>query len=366
MISLPRSDKVINDTNVFVVAELGKNFIQSSEDQSIEKYLTNAMELVDAAVEANVDAVKFQTHVLEDEVLNIDFKSPHFDGSDRFSWVKRNEDATPLHDFLVPLRNYCEEKGVLFFSTPMSKKAAQKLEKIDVPLWKVGSGDIQDLVLADFIISTRKPVIISTGMVSLKELDFVVAYYRRHNIPVIVLYCVSKYPCSEEDFNLGTIEYLREKYPEIIIGFSDHSIDGYEVDLAAIKLGARVIEKHFTLSRNLWGSDHKASVTPVEMKSMIESIRQSEYKNVDESRFYGKKEKELEGANNIHRPFFKKSLVASTSIPKGTKLTKDQIWAMRPMIYMNGVPSQDLPNVLGKRTRKELRKYDAISEDALV
>jgi len=349
---------------VFIVAEIGKNFIQSEEERSVEEYLVNAKELVDAAVGAGADAVKFQTHEVEDEQLNINITSPHFKGSDRYSWITRNTNATSIDEFWKPLKKYCDEKGIIFFSTPMSRKAAQKLDKVGVPFWKVGSGDVQDYVTLDFITSTGKPIIISSGMVSLAELDEVIRYIQSKSCPVVVLYCISKYPAPPEYFNLGTIEYLKEKYPDLIIGFSDHSL-GCEIALAAVKLGAKVIEKHFSMSRNLWGADHKVSMTPPEFKSMVMAIRKRAYNSVDAARYYGTKDKELDGANNEFRPYFNKSLIAGQNIRKGVIIKKDMIFAMRPRMYAMGLPADQFEGVLGKKTKCAFKKYDPITRDKL-
>lgn len=352
---------------VFIIAEIGKNFIQSKEEKLIEEYLQNAKDLVDAAKEAGADAVKFQTHEIEDEQMDIDIVSPHFKRSKRYSWVKRNADATPFEEFWRPLKQYCDKIGIMFFSTPMSRKAAIKLNALNVPFWKVGSGDAQDYVMLDFMISTGKPIIISSGMVSLEELDQVIKYLQSKlkNAPLAVLYCISQYPTPPEYFNLGTIEYLREKYPDVVIGFSDHSL-GCEVSLAAIKLGAKIIEKHFSFSRDLWGPDHKVSMTAEEMKKMINTIRNNEYENVDESVFYGIKEKELEGANNKFRPYFNKSLVAGTDIPANTVITKEMIFAMRPQRYIDGLPSEEYEKVVGKKADKHLKKYNPIKKELIL
>jgi len=178
IINIPNTDKSFGGKDVFIIAEIGKNFIQTEEEKSIEEYLQNAKDLVDAAIETGVDAVKFQTHEVEDEQLNIKIVSPHFKGSDRYRWVTRNTNATPLEEFWKPLKSYCDEKGIIFFSTPMSRKAAQKLEKVGVPFWKIGSGDVQDYVMLDFLIETRKPIMIANGMVSFAELDEVINYIR--------------------------------------------------------------------------------------------------------------------------------------------------------------------------------------------
>ena len=308
------------ETNdVFIIAEIGKNFIQTEEEQSVETYLENAKALIDSAVDSGVDAVKFQTHNYEDEQLNVHIKSPHFSSSDRYSWVKRNTNSTPLF-FWEKLEKYCSSKGILFFSTPMSRNAARKISHL-VPFWKVGSGDVQDYLLLNELIKTKKQIIISTGMVSLSELDKLVKYFYKNNSQVCILYCVSKYPCSKEEFNLSTINFLKEKYTNSIIGFSDHSM-GYSSSLAAVRFGARVIEKHFSLDRNLWGSDHKVSMEPKEMKEMVDAIRSKVFEKNDYRGFYGDIEKELEGANNEFRPFFEKKIVAAEDLPKGTNLTE--------------------------------------------
>lgn len=348
--------------DIFIIAEIGKNFIQSEKEKSITEYLQNAKDLIDAAIDAGADAVKFQTHEVEDEQIDIDITSPHFKESNRYHWIKRNTEITPLKEFWKPLKQYCDNKGIVFCSTPMSRKAAMKLDLIDVPFWKVGSGDIQDYVMLDFIASTGKPIIISSGMVSLKKLDQIIGYLQVKNVPLAVLYCISQYPCPPENFNLSTVEYLKEKYPKITIGFSDHSL-GPKASLAAIKLGAKIIEKHFSFSRDLWGPDHKVSMTPREMKNMINDIRNHKYKNIDEKIFYGTKEKELEGANNKFRPYFKKVLVAGTNIPAGTIITKEMIFAMRPGMHLNGLPSDQFNDIINKKTKRDLKKYEQLTEN---
>lgn len=349
---------------VFFIAEIGKNFIQMEEDRPIAEYLDNAKRLVDAAKESGANAVKFQTHELEDEVLNIDFTSPHFKAKDRYSWVKRNTNATPLEGFWKPLKVYCDEKGIIFFSTPMSRKAAVKLNEVGVPMWKVGSGDVLDYLTLNYLLETKKPIIISSGMVSLKELDEVIRYITDRGGDLTVLYCISQYPCPPEYFNLGTIEYLREKYPEITVGFSDHSLT-HDAALAAVKLGARVIEKHFSFDRKLWGADHKASILPKEMKELIQMVRSKAHEEIETSKFYGDKNKELEGANNMYRPYFNKALVAGTDIENGTILTEELIYAMRPIQLIKGHPSWGVNDIVGKKVTKPLKKFEPLTLDIL-
>ena len=149
--------KVGSGQPVFILAEIGKNFIQTEEEKSIEEYLDNAKKLIKLAHKSGAEAVKFQTHNIEDEQLNINITSHHFKGIDRYNWVKRNDKSTPL-EFWKELKKYCDKIGTVFFSTPMSRGAAIKLEKLDVPFWKVGSGDVLDYPMLDFIASTFKVV----------------------------------------------------------------------------------------------------------------------------------------------------------------------------------------------------------------
>lgn len=357
---------------VFVIAEIGKNFIQTEEERPVAEYLENAKVLVRVAKESGVDAVKFQTHHVEDEQLNINVVSPHFKGADRYSWVTRNTNATPMDEFWRPLKAYCDEIGIIFHSTPMSRGAAQILQQLDVPFWKVGSGDILDFVMLDYLASTKKPIIISSGMSTLEELDVSIDFLKRRNVEIILLHCVSKYPCPPEELRLGTIELLHARYG-VTTGFSDHSI-GIDSALAAAALGARVIEKHFSLSRDLWGADHKVSMTPDEMKQLVDGIRamernptrKQEYLEKDiVKRGMGTGEKVLQEDEAVFRPYFRKSLMASRDIPADTILTADDIYAMRPQQFAGGLPSEQYESVLGKKITQPLRKFDPIMGELL-
>lgn len=341
---------------VFIIAEIGKNFIQTEDEKSQAEYLENAKKLIDEAIKSGADAVKFQTHVVEDEQLNIDIISPHFKGSDRYSWVKRNTKITS-GNFWQEIKEYCDKRNIIFFSTPMSKKAAEILNRVDVPLWKIGSGDVLDFSLLDFCGKTEKPIIISTGMVSLKELDSVLNFLKKYKSPVGVLYCVSEYPCKPEKFNLSTIEYLKDKYPSIVVGFSDHSI-GNDAVFSAIKLGAQIIEKHFSLDRNLWGSDHKVSQTPKELEEMVNNIRSGNI--LSNSLFYGNKNRELAGGNNKFRPYFNKILVAAEDIKKGTLIEDHMIYSMRPQIDKKAIRSEKFFEIIGKRINRDIKKYEPL------
>ena len=351
------SDKIWERINkgVFIVAELGKNFIQTEEEKSVEEYLENAKALVSAAKEAGADAVKFQTHNVDDEQLNIKIVAPHFSG-ERYAWVTRNQKATPIDKFWKPLKEYCDKIGIVFFSTPMSKGAAKILDKVGVSLWKIGSSDILDFPMLDHMRRSRKPIIISSGMSTVPELDKAINFIKEKNNKIALLHCVSKYPCPPEELNFGTIKFLERRYG-LPTGFSDHSI-GVEAALGAVALGAKIIEKHFSFSRDFWGSDHKVSMTPEELKTLVAGIRTLK-------KAMGSGEKSLSADEAKFRPVMRKSLMAGRDIPAGTVLTAEMVYAMRPQAYAGGLPSEQYEMVLGKRAAKNIKKYDPINEDNL-
>jgi N,N'-diacetyllegionaminate synthase len=348
-----------SNNDVFVVAEIGKNFIQSEDDRSVDEYLKNAKKLVKAAKDSNADAVKFQTHDYEDEQLNIEIISPHFKGSDRYRWTKRNTKATPLW-FWQEIKKYCDELEITFFTTPMSRGGAQRIAPLEPELWKVGSGDILDFVLLDYLASLGKPIIISSGMSTLEEVDLAVGYFKKKGVQLALLHCVSKYPCPPEDLNIMTIPFFKKRY-DIPIGFSDHSI-GFDTAVAAANLGAKIIEKHFTLDRSLWGSDHKVSMLPGEMAEMIEKIRSG--KKIDLAN-YGEEAKTLNEDEAVFRPIFRKSLMAGRDIEVGETIEPDMLYAMRPQVYAKGLSSENYEKVLGKKALTNLKKYDPIVWEVL-
>lgn len=359
---------------VFIIAEAGKNFIQTEDDRSVVEYLENAKKLVDAAVWSGADAIKFQTHNVEDEQLNIEIISPHFKGLDRYRWVRRNTDATPVQEFWRPLKEYCEQRGIVFFSTPMSRGAAMRLSEIGTPLWKIGSGDILDFACMDYLCNTNLPIIMSSGMSTLEEVKIGINFLRQKNTRVAIMHSLSKYPGLPEEANLATMQLYKEIFPGIPVGFSENSV-GIEPSLIAVALGATIIEKHFTLSRDLWGSDHKVSSIPEEFKELVVAIRKIEnnpeeknkwlnYPNLSE--VLGRKEKVLQKDEEEFRPIFRKSLMAGMDIPAGTMLKPEMIYAMRPQLYAGGLPSENYESVLGKKLTRDLRKYDPITDNILI
>lgn len=350
---------------VFFIAEIGKNYIQNKNSNSVKSAIENVKKLIIAAKNSGADAVKLQTHVVGDEIYNINFKSPHFNSLDRYNWVKLNEFLTPLNEFYIEINEYCKQNNIILFSTPMSKLAAKKISKLNPKLWKLGSGDIKDYLMLDYICKKNRPLIISTGMVGYKELDQVYKFIKSYNVNPIIFYCISKYPCPPKEFNLSSILRLKNIYPSSTIGFSDHSIIGHESVAAAVSFGAEIIEKHFSFSRSYWGSDHKSSITPKEFEKMVKFIKSKQYLDYDYAKYYGQYNLELEGMKNQFKPFFEKTLVANKKIQKGKKITINDLNAMRPKFALKGIPSDQLFSVIGKYARKDIFEKSIIKKDMI-
>lgn len=359
-------------TGTFIIAEAGKNFIHTKAERPISEYLENAKELVNEAALASADAIKFQTHNVEDEQLTAKIRAPHFSG-ERYGWVTRNTNATPLNEFWKPLKEHCDTRGVIFFSTPMSRGAAQILNTVGVNLWKIGSCDLLDFPLLDYVRTSGKPIILSSGMSTLEEVEKAVNFVKEKTDHVALLHCVSKYPCPPEELHLKTINFFKKKF-NIPIGFSDHSI-GIEPDLVAVAMGATIIEKHFSMSRKLWGADHKVSMTPEELRALVSGVREVENnpkkkKEILASNFakrgLGEEIKILQKEEESFRPVFRKSLMAGQDIAAGTVITAEHLYAMRPQALARGLASEHYPFVLGKRVTKALKKYEPITKDLLI
>lgn len=248
-------NKLIGDREkCFVIAEAGSN-----HDMKFEQ----ALELIDIAVEAKADAVKFQVFSADNIYSVI---------SSYYNTTKKLE--LP-REWLGDLSNYCKKKGIIFLCTPFDLPAVDALEVINAPAYKISSLEIIYMPLLLHIAKTGKTVILSTGTANLsdikKALEF---FYRCNNNNIILLHCVSNYPAKYEDLNLRAMETMRQAF-QLPVGFSDHSL-GITADIVAVSLGANVIEKHFTINRKLKGPDHSFSLEPNELKSMVQAIRDTE------------------------------------------------------------------------------------------
>lgn len=339
---------------VEVIAEIGKNFVVTEDPEPLEVLLGRAKQLIYEAKLAGADTVKFQVHNVHDEMdPKVHISAPHFN-YDRYRWVARN--TYPLW-FWEALRDYCAEGRISFLATPMSRGAAELLDEVGVDRWKIGSGDILDFVLLDYVRDSGKPVILSSGMSSLEELRKAYDYLAEKVQDITILHCVSEYPCPVEHLNLNTIPFLKKEFPKARVGFSDHS---EEIGIAesAVDLGAQVIEKHLTLDKDAWGPDHKASLSPDNMARMVFCVRSSKSIYTD-AKILGVETKFLRPEEEGFRPVFRKGLYASRPIRKGEIIETDAICALRPKLP-GARPSEEYPLVLGTVAARDYATFEPI------
>ena len=319
-----------------VIAEIGNN-----HDGSVRQ----AERLIAAAAEAGAGAVKFQTHIAEAEMHPSTPTPPHF-SEPRWEFTKRMELTVDEHR---RLKAYAEEHGVLFFSSPFSVEAVELLEEIGNPIYKIASGEVTNPPLLEAVAATGKPVLVSSGMSGIEEVEHAVAILREGGAgDLLVLQCTSAYPAPPEKVNLRAMPTMGARLG-LPYGLSDHTTE-IHTSIAAVALGASVIEKHFTLSKRLYGPDHHASLTPEELARLVEGVRQVEAA-------LGTSEKERDAALDPARATFEKSVVARVAISRGTEIAPEMLTTKRPG---NGIPAVRLGEVVGRRAARD------IDENALV
>lgn len=323
-----------------IIAEIG-----SAHDGS----LGNARCLIDAAAECGADAVKFQTHIAEAETLPDAPMPPYFQDEPRFEYFKR---TSFTREQWKGLKKHAEEHGLIFLSSPFSIEAVRLLEDIGVSQYKIPSGEVTNLPMVEVIARTGKPVLLSSGMSSWAELDEAVATITRQHSHLTVLQCTSEYPCAYEKVGLNVMLAMRERY-KLPVGLSDHTLTNY-ASFAALALGASVIEKHFTLSRRMYGSDAGHSLEPPEMSDLVRGIRAIEkmlaspVDKADVAHLTGMKQT------------FEKSVVSLVDIPEGTAITEAMIGTKKPG---TGIPARDYRRVIGKKSRRRIPANTLLHED---
>ncbi|MHA2287929.1 MAG: N-acetylneuraminate synthase [Promethearchaeota archaeon] len=339
------SEKKIGNSNpVFLIGEAGVNH---------NGKLSIAKKLIDKASEANVDAIKFQTFITDKLVLKKAPKANYQkrtknDDENFYEMVKKYEFSK---DQFRILRNYCTEKGLIFLSTPFDELSVKWLEDLDVPIFKVGSGDLNNFPLLKLICSKNKPIFLSTGMSTLEEVKESVNFIKSNGVNEIVIFqCTSDYPTPYEDVNLNVISTYKKTFPNELIGFSDHS-KGIVASIGAVVKGAKVIEKHFTLNKDMEGPDHKASLDPDELSMWVSSIRTIE-------KALGTYEKNPSLSEFEIARIARKSIVTSKDIKKGDLLSLENITVKRPGI---GIPPTKFDLILGKKINKDLPKDSIIN-----
>lgn len=304
--------------------------------------MTIARALVDAAAASGVDYVKFQTfkasNLVSKSAQKAEYQKKNIANGDnsQFNMLKKLELSPENHFELI---EHCKKQRVAFFSTAFDLDSVDFLASLNMPLWKVPSGEITNFPYLRAIGRTKKPVILSTGMANLEEIEQAIGVLTRFGTPrnaVTLLHCTTEYPAAKNEVNLKAIETMRRHFG-LPVGYSDHT-QGLEIPVAAVALGAVVIEKHFTLDRSMVGPDHAASLEPHELKQMVEKIR-----NVEMALGNGIKEPAKSEIPNI--TIARKSIVASRPIKKGETLSEENITVKRPA---GGISPMEWERVVGE------------------
>jgi N-acetylneuraminate synthase len=307
---------------------------------------------VDAVAAAGADAVKFQTHIAEAESTPAEPWRVRFSAQDetRYDYWKRTGFTESQWQ---GLKQHAVDRGIVFMSTPFSAEAAAMLMRVGVGAWKVASGELSNLGLLDQMGQSALPVILSTGMSPLSEVDAAVERMRRHGVPIAVLQCTSQYPCEPHHVGLNLLELFRRRYG-CPVGLSDHTGTIYPA-LAGAALGINVLEVHVTLSREMFGPDVRSSVTTAELKQLVEGVSFIEQM----MRSPVQKDAMAEELSPM-RGLFTKSLVARVDLRAGTVLTPDLVTAKKPG---TGIPARRLHEFLHARVRRDVSADSLLTED---
>jgi len=312
---------------VFVVAEAGINHNGS---------LKIAKKLISEAKKCGADAVKFQMFSAND----LASKNSKF-----FKIFKKLEFS---NSEFKELSDFAKSKGIIFFASPFSINAVNQLQKLQIPVFKVASGDLTNLPLIEYISKKHKPMIVSTGMANIQEVQDSINVIKKSNNKIILLHCVSAYPTPLQEVNLKAIHTLKSKfsYP---IGFSDNS-DDQLVPLIAISMGAKIIEKHFTLNKNMNGPDHKISCNPKQFSDLVKNIRLVE-------QMIGSGKKSCQKSELANKIAARRSITANQLIKKGKKITLDMIGTKRPA---TGIEPKFFKKVVGRIAKKRINREQSI------
>lgn len=340
--SLKIDGKIIGDNNpTFVIAEIGLNH---------NGKIDWAQKLIKAAKENGADAVKFQKRELKALYKQDIFKNPNKDSQSTaylFDIFKKYE---LKKDEFVKLKKYCDRLGMIFFCTPFDIPSAQFLASIDIPLYKTSSSDLTNLPLISEILKTKRPIIMSTGMSQMEEIDFIVNFLNKNRTQYALLHCVSTYPVPFKDVNLRMIGVLKKRY-HVPIGWSGHE-RGIIVSICSVALGANIVERHVTLNRAFNGPDHNISLTPRGLRYMVDRIRAIELA-------IGQGKKLMSRGEYLTREVFAKSLIARRPIKIGEIIKFEMIDIKAPG---KGLSPQKIDLLLGKKAKRNIDKNDYFNE----
>jgi len=342
-------NKLIGGSGPFIIAEMSGN-----HNQSLER----AFKIIEAAAKTGVDALKIQTYTADTMTLDIsereffiEDKNSLWNGNSLYNLYKQ---AYTPWDWHKPIFDKCKEHGIIGFSTPFDVSSVDFLESLGMPFYKIASFENTDLPLLKKVARTGKPVIISTGMANIAEIYEAVKTLKDNGCKeIIILKCTSEYPALPEDANLLTIPHMKQLFSDCEIGLSDHTM-GIGVSIAAVALGANVIEKHFTISRAEGGVDSAFSMEPEEMTALVREAK-IVHKSIGKVH-YGISEKEKASLR------FRRTLYICEDIKAGEVISEKNMRAIRPGL---GLPPKYYDILLGKKVKQDLKKGTAISWDLI-
>lgn len=332
-------------SRTFIIAEAGVNHNGS---------LTIAQQMISVAADAGADAIKFQTFQAEHMVSGNAPKAVYQEktgvtGETQFEMIKKLELDAAVHRQLI---SCCEERGIRFLSSPFDLASIDLLYELGLDIFKIPSGEITNLPYLRKIGALRKKIIFSTGMADLGEIKAALDVLTDAGTKIgeiTLLHCTTAYPVPFEEVNLRAMVTIGAEFPRVKIGYSDHT-PGIEIPIAAVAMGASVIEKHFTLDRNLEGPDHQASLEPDELKAMVFAIR-----NIEKT--FGDGIKRPSPAELKNRAVVRKSIVAACEIPRGELFTAENLAVKRPG---TGISPMLWDEIIGKRASKDYTRDDLI------
>ncbi|MFA6253153.1 MAG: N-acetylneuraminate synthase family protein [Patescibacteria group bacterium] len=327
--------------STFIIAEAG---INHNGD------FATAKKLIIEAKKCGADAIKFQSFKADELIIEKAQKAKHVKGEKSFFDMLKSWELT-ANDY-VKLAAIAKKEGIIFFASVFGRQSLALMKKVGAPLFKIASCDLNNHFLLKEVAKTKKPVIISTGMGSAEEIKQAIKILAKGTRELGILHCISLYPPQAEELNLQRISILKKMFPKHVIGYSDHTLDIF-TSSATILLGAKIIEKHFTLDKHMPGPDQPSSADPKEFKKMVEQIRFLE-KAIQEKEIKinpGAREKEMKKA-------FRRSLVANEFIAKGTVISEKMLAVKRPG---TGIPSSEMGKLLGKKAKNNLEKNTIIS-----
>ncbi|EAQ42185.1 N-acetylneuraminate synthase [Polaribacter sp. MED152] len=337
---------------VLIIAEAGVN-----HNGDIKK----AKKLIDVACNAGVDYVKFQSFkadkLVSKEAKKAEYQKKNINDNDdsQFEMLKKLELSEKNH---LELQKYCTQKGVQFFSTAFDVEGVHYLDSLNFNIFKIPSGEITNYPYLKAIAQKKKPVILSTGMSNLNEIETALKIITENGVDkknVTILHCNTEYPTPMKDVNLKAMNTIGEKL-KVNVGYSDHTL-GIEVPIAAVALGATVIEKHFTLDRNLPGPDHRASLEPLELKQMVSAIR-----NIEEA-ISGNGIKEPSKSEKKNISIARKSIHLKKGLKEGEVINEEDIISLRPG---DGICSMKWNEIIGKKVSKDLEGFHKLTWEDLL